>query len=68
MKTVLRDGLYHAVPWVCRWDQWANDAMVDLFELEDTLQMLEGRPGACEKVEPRLDPVLGSISAASTLR
>ncbi len=51
-----------------RWDQWANDAMVDLFELEDTLQMLEGRPGACEKVEPRLDPVLGSVSAAATLR
>ncbi len=42
--------------------------MVDLFELEDTLQLLEGRTGACERVEPRVDPLLGTLTGAAVQR
>lgn len=46
-----------------KWNEWANDAMVDLFELEQSLSMLDDRTGACQRQELKLDPLLFGAAA-----
>lgn len=46
-----------------KWGADTADAVLGLFELEETLQMLEGRSGACAAEAPR--QVLGGALAGS---